>query len=449
MPNLIMLDGLRTDLMDVTDRASSDFVDMNNQDFKIGNPFIDPSSFYKVIINVNEVLANIDTISGRDRELTAQLLHQYKGALITLRSWTYFTLVRLYNQAYIIEDNLTTIPADLNQNFMDKNAVIDMLIEELLPYVHGTGITEGFPEKRFKNYMNTKALLGQLYLEKGNYTDAVYYLKLAGESYNNDAAILKVDGTYSLTAWESIFLNAASQTVENISVVPFSRAEAQFNPIGDWVDKDKQYMVKPSTVLVDSFMMQIQANGDTTDLYRGLEITFDMDTITQETYITKYSIDRLDPFSSDIIISRAADIHLLLAEAYNRLEDETSQDYAMMFLNNGVNSVSPKPIEYTRWSSNVGIRGRAFLAERVVPERDSIALEERTMIIEDLIMAERAMELAFEGKRWFDLVRVAERRNDPKWLADIVAAKFADDPAKYAEIHAKLMNPNNWYLPFE
>jgi hypothetical protein len=66
-------------------------------------------------------------------------------------------------------------------------------------------------------------------------------------------------------------------------------------------------------------------------------------------------------------------------------------------------------------------------------------------MIEDLIIAERSLELAYEGKRWFDLVRVAERRGDPAFLADKVAAKFEGTP-DYNTIHAKLMNPDNWYL---
>ncbi|MFO7913216.1 MAG: hypothetical protein R6V15_13740, partial [Desulfotignum sp.] len=85
MPQLIMLDGLRSDMMDVTGRANNDFVDINNQVFDKENPILDPSSLYKVIINANEVLNNIDTIEYRDRELTEVKLHQYKGALVTWR----------------------------------------------------------------------------------------------------------------------------------------------------------------------------------------------------------------------------------------------------------------------------------------------------------------------------------------------------------------------------
>jgi hypothetical protein len=61
-------------------------------------------------------------------------------------------------------------------------------------------------------------------------------------------------------------------------------------------------------------------------------------------------------------------------------------------------------------------------------------------------MDERALELAYEGKRWFDLVRIANRRNDPAYLADKVAAKFAGT-SNYDAIRSKLMNPASWYLP--
>ena len=60
--------------------------------------------------------------------------------------------------------------------------------------------------------------------------------------------------------------------------------------------------------------------------------------------------------------------------------------------------------------------------------------------VEDLIVDEEALELAFEGCRFFDLLRVAHRRNDPSYLAKRVALR---NPA----LQGKLMNPRNWYFP--
>jgi hypothetical protein len=365
-------------------------------------------------------------------------------------------LVRLYNKAAYFEDNMVSLPANLSQNILSKEAIIEKLIEQLETYFESEYTTTKYPELRIAHYPNNKAVLGELYLESGRYADAATYLKLACESYGNNTAMLKVDRSYRDAGWGAIFLNSESQSIENIMVVPYSRADDQFNPLANWFGYNREYMVKPTSIVIDSIFAQIPLQGDPMDIYRGpitinatgVEWTSDTTYVLQNPYINKYALDVTNPESSDIILSRAADIHLLLAEAYNRMGDETSQKYALMLLNAGVNAENPKPAPFSRWANNLGIRGRAYLKSREVPARDSIPLEQRIDLIEDLIISERAMELAFEGKRWFDLVRIAERRNDPAYLADRVAAKFTGT-SYYDDVHAKLMNPANWYLPLQ
>jgi len=457
MPKLIMLDGLRSDLMEVTPNADSYLREINYQTISATNPIINPSDLYKVIVNVNEVLLNIDKVAEKDRNYDELTAYSIKGGLIGMRAWTYLTLARLYNKVAYIDGNLTSLPANLSQTVLTKDAILDTLINQLETYFKSEYTTTKYQELRIPHYVNNKALLGELYLEVGRYADAANYLKLACESYGNQPTMLKVNNANQNAAWGAIFLNAESNNIENISVIPFSRAEDQFNPLADWLGYDRKYLVKPSTLLVDSFIAQIDATGAKGDLWRG-GITFGLkdfawtsDTTYTfgEAYITKYAVDPTDPQSSDIILSRAADIHLMLAEAYNRMEDATgnSKKFALMLLNQGVNKENPKPPAFARWSSNIGVRGRAYLKSREVP-KNMISNDSITTLIEDFIIDERALELAFEGKRWTDLVRVAERRNDPAYLADKVAAKFKGTPY-YNQVHAKLMNPANWYLPFK
>ena len=455
MPKLIMLDGLRSDMMEVTPNADSYFREINFHSISATNPIVNPSDLYKVIVNINEVLVNIDRVAEKDRNYDQLTAYSVKGALVGMRAWTYLTLARLYNQVAYIDDNLTSLPANLSQTVLTKDAILDTLINQLENYFKSEFTTTKYAELRLDNYVNNKALLGELYLEVGRYADAARYLKLACESYGNQPAMLKVDRSYQNAAWGAIFLNAESNLIENISVIPYSRAEDQFNPLADWMGYDRQYQVKPTTLLIDSFIAQVDATGAKGDLWRG-GITFgvkdfvwtsDSTYTFGEAYITKYAVDQTDPSSTDIIISRAADIHLMLAEAYNRMGDATSQRFALILLNQGMNKENPKPPPFTRWSSNIGVRGRAYLNSREVP-KNMISADSITTLIEDFIIDERALELAFEGKRWTDLVRIAERRNDPSYLADKVAAKFKGTPY-YDQIHAKLMNPANWYLPFK
>lgn len=455
MPKLIMLDGLRSDMMDVTPNANSYLRELNYQMISADNPITNPSDLYKVIVNINEVLANIDRIANKDKDYDALAAYSYKGALIGMRAWTYLTLVRLYNKAAYFEDNLTSLPGSLTQNVLGKDEIINKLISQLETVLKSEYASSKYEELRIPHYVNNKALLGELYLEVGRYADAATYLKLACESYNNQPAMLKVDKSYQNAAWGAIFLNAESNNIENISVMPFSRAEGQYNPLANWFGINKEYLVKPSTILVDSFLAQKPLVGEIPyDLYRApitvqgdVAMTSDTTFTLVNTYIMKYAVDQSDLESADIIISRAADIHLLLAEAYNRMGDATSQKYALMLLNQGVNKENPKPAPFTRWSANIGVRGRAYLKSREVP-KNMISTDSITTLIENFIIDERALELAFEGKRWFDLVRIAERRNDPAYLADRVAAKF-EGTSYYDAVHEKLMNPANWYLPYK
>ena len=65
--------------------------------------------------------------------------------------------------------------------------------------------------------------------------------------------------------------------------------------------------------------------------------------------------------------------------------------------------------------------------------------------VEDLIIDEMGMELAFEGTRFSDLSRVALRRNDPTYLAKRVAMRNGyTDPTLYNYLS---QSTKNWYLP--
>lgn len=99
------------------------------------------------------------------------------------------------------------------------------------------------------------------------------------------------------------------------------------------------------------------------------------------------------------------------------------------------------------WYRNNGIRGRA--ANSPVPILTTNAIVDT----ENKIIAEEALETAFEGYRWQDLLRIALRREttEPNYLADKIAAKFeaAGDGASAALVRSRLSNKANWYLPFK
>lgn len=68
--------------------------------------------------------------------------------------------------------------------------------------------------------------------------------------------------------------------------------------------------------------------------------------------------------------------------------------------------------------------------------------------VEDMIVDEGALEFAYEGIRFYDLMRVALRRNDPAYLADRIYMRRGEEnkDAMKSEIKKDLYTPANWYL---
>ncbi len=439
--NLVVIDGLFSDMMETTGNASRDMIELNHHSVSPGNTFNDPSIFYKIIVNANEVLANTDVVINRDIDYDALVNWAVKGQLVALRSWAYFNLARLYGEVvYLGSSGVSSLPGDLP--VLGREAIIDTLINQVEYYLTDiTYITGTF-------LINKEALLAEMYLEKDDYSKAAGYAKLAIETLddytynpaeNRVYRYYRVDKTFEKAKWRNIFINAANNPQVVMTGVPFSLNNNQVNMLEEYFKF--RYMIRPTAMITDLFNSQQYLKGSG-DINRGLDVSFVM-LDEHSPMINKYSLEASSYLDAHNILYRAEDIHMIMAEALNRMNDTT----ALIFINNGIKNVKGSLEGFTTWRDNVGIRGRVELLPVEVP--GSITDETARMLYaEDLILQERAMELAFEGKRWFDLMRIARRRNDPSWLADKVAAKFSD-PAQAEAIRAKLSSPGNWYLPME
>lgn len=76
--------------------------------------------------------------------------------------------------------------------------------------------------------------------------------------------------------------------------------------------------------------------------------------------------------------------------------------------------------------------------------RNITTSEDSILYVENRIADEMALELAFEGNRFGDLMRISLHRNDPTFLAERVARRQGTVDAT---LYTRLSNTDNWYLP--
>lgn len=379
------------------------------------------------------------------------------------------------------------------------------------PYPGGTNLNitvDGYPTQKF--FVNKKIILGDLNLWKGNYTRAAEWYRQVmetgtqGVANGNYYSQYKVGWdsngdvdhyiTYSRagdattlvynTQWRIMFeqpFGSSGFDREWVWVLPF---DSKFKPDNSLIKlfspSGGNYLVKPSKEIMDLW------DGETQRPAQGLSIPYDarkllsvMDIGGQPVamkYLYNYlSYSNLSPFSAltkngKWFLFRQTHLHMRFAEAANRVG---KYRLAWGFLNSGIAGAYPAPgsdvtnyhntlsepypynfdarnsgstgVPFYRsdWYRNIGIRARANLLDITVPAADSLNT------IESALLKETALENAFEGTRWPDLLRIAIRRNDPSIIADKVYNKLLKDgTGNAAATRAKLMNPSNWYLPF-
>lgn len=450
----VILGELQGDLVTVTDNADNDLIQINEHNAGTGNKYTDPTNFFKIIVNCNEVISKINRVKKYDNTITTADINGYLTELIVIRAWAYFTMVKIYGQVPYFEEPVDNYSTSLSlEDKLDSLRTPDFIIDTLLTQLtkvdtFNLNIDESSPYYAIRAKRWTIwALQGEMNLWKNNYTEArnAYYkvinvINTLGFSGTTRLPWVNIND-YNNTDWEDLFqFDFSDSKFESnaIFIIPFSKTYNQQNDLQKifGYGTGGEYLLKPTDYILNLYQAQKIVSwedqpddvpGTPGDLNRGKGVSYD--SIDGFPVVTKYSLFRESyDYDAGVFLYGAGDFHLNYCESICRLGQLTN---AIEHLNQGKLYNSP-------WGS--GIRSRVNL-KNVTPVNAKDKNE-----VENIILDERAMELAFEGHRWFDLVQFARHKNDPSFLADKVAAKFSD-VTKREEVRNRLMNEDNWYLP--
>lgn len=527
MDRYIILNELRADLADVTPNADKYLIQLSTHSVTEDNPYADPGPWYDVILNCNDALKNFD-IMREEHKMDEDQYKQRYSDIMALRCWLYLQLGIQYGSIPYVTEPIETI-ADLNNESLypktDFADLLNILITEMeaLPYKQpypsgSTLLTTIDTYSTEKIFINKNALLGDLYLWRGDWTLAAtayrevhrlgqlpYTVEPVGEQYYEYYMLAYTSNTNGGN-WINIFRNSFGERYSNYEImwnIPYDKNFSPKNPFIDLFSTSGSYVIKPSALAINLWNSQYRNDNGTLPGTpgdrRGLDFSYKME--NGQPVINKYAYyyNPALPFetNSKIILYRAGTMFMHFAEAAN---NDHRHRIAHALLNNGIrDNWDPSPgagqardvtnIQQTRdeitlaletppyyfdarmgdypqfrngWYRNVGTRTRvgtlstyvdsSLYFNMTVRPRTYIDEPGLTLAVENKIIDELALETAFEGNRWGDLLRIALRRQstEPNFLANKIGAKFdASGSPEAAAVRAKLADPANWYLPFK
>ena len=403
----------RADMMTPTARASNEEIEFSNLNILPTNRITNWRYIYQTINYCNTVIELAPEVLKLDNTFTQSMLDQALGQALAVRSMMYFYLVRTFRDVPL---KLKPTISDQDLAAMEKSpasTTLDQVVADLKKAETLTPITYGsiaIDKGRFTKFaINT--LLADVYLWMDKYNECIaecekvtasnrYGLVLGDVTWfdklyvdgNSAEHILslqfdaqKLNSFYFMHTTGNRRWSAAPHLMENV----FGLDVVNFPPLEDLRGNGASLRASDLTI-----WKYVGANNNNT--LRTAEQSF--------AHWTFY---------------RYADILLMKAEALNELN---------------------RPLDAWEIVKTVRERAHAF---------DFAGLPDSTskLAMQDFILEERQREFAFEGKRWYDALRMAKRNNYQRLDILLNMASISVAPDRQQSAFAKLRDYNSHYLP--
>jgi hypothetical protein len=411
--SLFMHGEMRTNMVELTTFTTQVHEEYRYANLMSTNTFTNWGEFYRIINYCNNVIDNAPGVKEVDPTLLQTDLDAYIGEALTIRAWMYFYLARIWGDVplklnYTQSDDDNLMIAKSSQEEVLAAVVADLVRAEGM--VKETFATTIAADKGKVTKYTVNALLADVYLWQDDYSKALDACEMIVKS-----------GKFELVSGDpSTWLNtlfAVGNSSEGIFELQYDRQ--QLNPFHNLFIQLPIYAV--GGAVYETLYMIDEIDPTNFDV-RGDRGSLDASTgqIYKYQGVNRQQRKTLEESFTHWIVYRYADVLLMKAEALNGL-NEGQQAIDLIY--------------------QVRERANALGLNDLTPTADDQAT------ISAFIVDERAREFAYEGKRWFDVLRHARRNNYARMdlITNMVMGYAPLD--RQQSMLAKYRDPNSHYLP--
>ncbi|MEJ2883190.1 RagB/SusD family nutrient uptake outer membrane protein [Pedobacter sp. GR22-6] len=395
---------LRADMIGKTTYSTEEEKSIMDMNILSTNSISSWASFYRTINYCNTVLDFSPDAKKLDPTFSNTEYNQYIGEALTIRSLMYFYLVRTFGDVPL---KLISTARDTDIKEIGKTGqqeILNQLVADLkkaqgyLPLTYGNDRADKGRVSRFA----ADALLADVYLWMEKYPECIQEC----DKVLADTRFGYISGN---SAWYNsvFFLGSSKETI-----FEFSNATSVNNIFYDLLVNTRKRFTASNFVGTEIFIPSDDADSVDT---RG-EGTFYLSNLT----ISKYGTE--NPSYVNFQVYRYSDIKLMKAEAL------------------ALTSRGAEALEIVNELRNIRNAVGASKENPDAGDADAIC---------DYILAERGREFAFEGKRWFDILRNAKRGGytaHGRALIEGFVGKTVSVALQQSAIN-KLKDANSHYLP--
>lgn len=423
-------------------RASSVIAFNMNEEEKLQNFQLTPLSslclwgtFYEAINMANSVIKYAPEVKKIDRTYSEQAMRSHQTEAYFMRALMYFYLVRNFKEVPLILTPYIDDSAPYEKAKSTEEEIISQILSDIEVALDANAAKEFFDDETWDGATKGRATKWALYalmadvaLWAEKYDLCIEYSnKILNSNAAKRPAFMTIpEQWFSIfnpgNSNESIFelnwdYSSFAQTANspsNYFTIGFNSLFQFSNAMGERLDAETELFVNSTLEPVRSYWgayVKLNAEGETPNYcvwkYRGTEIN-DLNAI-------RINAD------ANFIIYRMADVILMKAEA---LVKKGSANWAEAL----------ELINIIRVRSNLS--------------KISLNLTEVTELeMLEILLNERDIELAAEGKRWYDLLRFAKTDNY-KYKAQFIEIIIENNNSTSASwLRSVLRNEYAWYLP--